>query len=84
MPELSLIDSTSCQEKLRHPLHQDAARRRVAHPVAAAGEGQNFNIRPCLDELVDDRERVREVHVVVAGAVGNEQFTFQLRGIFHR
>ena len=72
------------EEKLGNPLHQDAASRRVANPMAAAWESQNFDMLPRFDEIVNHRERIRVMHVVVAGAVSNEQFALKLRGIFHR
>src|SRR5438270_11621377 len=72
------------EEKLGDTLHQDAARRWIADAVAAARKGQNLNVLSRLNEIVNHRERVRVMHVVVAGAVSNQQFAFELRGIFHR
>ncbi len=66
------------------PLHQDTTGRGIANPVAAPRESEHLNVLPCLDEIVDYRERVREVHVVVAGPMRNEQFALKLAGIFHR
>ncbi len=44
------------EEKLRDPLHQDAAGRRVTDPMASARESQNLNVFPRLDEIVNHRE----------------------------
>src|SRR5437016_2911056 len=72
------------QEELRYSLHENAASGGIAHAVSTPRKSQNLNVLPSIDQIVDHCERVREVHVVVAGAVSDEQFAFELTGIFHR
>ena len=66
------------EEELGNAPHQDAASWRVTDAVAAARKGQNFYVLPSFNEVVNYRERIRVMHVVVAGAMSNEQFAFEL------
>ncbi len=52
--------------------------------MAAAGKGQDLDVLPRLDQVIDHREGVGKVHVVIACTVSDEQLPLQVGGIFHR
>lgn len=70
------------QEKLGNAIHQDDSRRGVRNAMATSGKGHHFGILSVLDQLVDDREGIREMDVVVTSAVRNQKFSLQLFGFF--
>src|SRR5260370_11109583 len=72
------------EKELRDALLQHPLRRWIADAVAAPRKGQHLDVLSRFDEAVDHSERVREVHVVVAGAVGDKQFALELRRVFYR
>src|SRR6266568_728935 len=72
------------EKELRDALHQDPSCRWIADAVPTPWKGQHLDVLSRLDKAVDHRKRVGKVHVVVAGAVGDKQFTFELRGVFYR
>ena len=63
------------QKKLRYPCHQNALRGQIADSVAAAGKRKYFHIFSIFDQFVNQRERIREMHVVIAGTVSDQQFS---------
>ena len=76
-------DTSSCcgaeilQEELRDAVEDVNARGGVGDAVAAAGVDQKLGVFLRVHELVGQRQRIAEVHVVIAAGVGDEQFAAQ-------
>src|ERR1700736_4263330 len=67
------------QKELRYPVHQHFACGWIADAVPAPGKRHHLNVLAKLNQLINQRKRVSEVHVVVAGPMRNEQLSLQAR-----
>src|SRR5258706_12529131 len=52
--------------------------------MPAPGKRHHFDVLPVLNQLVDQRERVCEVYVVVACPMRDAQLALQTRGLIDR
>ncbi len=69
---LPTFASQMIQEEFRHALKQLDMRRRIADAVSPAGINRDFRVLIRLDQFFRQFHRVAEMHVVVAGARGNQ------------
>src|ERR1700688_1183697 len=71
----SALPSQIIEKKARHPLHQQPPRRGVTDSVSSARKRHHFHIFSVLYQLIDQRERIGEMHVVITRAMRDQQFS---------
>ena len=60
---------------MRDPIPDDFAGGRITDTVAAARCHDHLHVFAGGDQVVDERERVRVMNIIVAGTLGNQQLS---------